>query len=117
MSCCASSRRPFDSVEILALGVGEPRFEIALARGERGCPGAGLIGGGSLGSIGFVELGDASLPGLDRLRVRAKCLIDLLELNEQLDLRRQRLPTSLQRWAQCDSNTRPTGYEPAALTT
>ena len=43
--------------------------------------------------------------------------VDALKLGEQCDLGCQRDPFSpTSQWAQCDSNTRPAGYEPAALT-
>src|SRR5262249_40380277 len=103
---------------ILHLGLGgrEPLLEVALACVERGRRGATRVGRGGLLAVCVVGRRHAAFARRDGGGVGAECLIYFLELDEQLDLRRQRCTTSLQRWAQCDSNTRPTGYEPAALT-
>ena len=116
-------RRSFILVSAAASRASRSRWRARRAR-RSSCACGG--GGGRLRADGLLERGDPrSLPHPTCLRLRPQALIDHLQCGEQLDLRRQldlrsfadRRPRRAGWWAQCDSNTRPTGYEPAALTT
>ena len=82
-----------------------------------------------VGLDGLVERRDPALSGLQGLGVLPQALIDPLQCSERFDLCAQvspplcdlrvaplRVSVVRHAWAQCDSNTRPAGYEPAALT-
>src|SRR5207247_2573468 len=101
--------------------------EVALAHAQRRQLVARRARGGRLGADGLLQRGDPPLALGDGAGLRVQALIHQLQRREDLDLRRQSpsVAAALRRrgppldrrwWAQCDSNTRPTGYEPAALT-
>src|SRR5207237_6346038 len=106
----------------LGLGGGETALEVALARAERRQLHTRRARGGRLGAHGLLQCGHPPFALGHGAGLGAQALIHQLQRRQDLDLRRHLPPSRRTRhpdrrwWAQCDSNTRPTGYEPAALT-
>ena len=112
------------------LDLGEASLELALLRGELSQLTVDLGDRRLVGLDGVGERRDTALSGLQRLGIFPQALIDPLQCSERFDLCAQVSPplsdlrvaslcVSVARpawWAQCDLNTRPAGYEPAALT-
>src|SRR3989441_3919808 len=106
----------------LGLGGGETALEVALARAERRQLHTRRARGGRLGAHGLLQCGHPPLALGHGAGLGAQALIHQLQRRQDLDLRRHLPPSRRTRhpdrrwWAQWDSNTRPTGYGPAALT-
>src|SRR5438034_345547 len=100
----------------------EDHLVLALAHADRRQLRAHRARGGRLGAHGVLRRGHPPLTLGHRAGLGAQAVIHQRQRRQDLDLRRHLPPWRRTRhpdrrwWAQCDSNTRPTGYEPAALT-